>query len=271
VSSTTPLMTDTDYPVDKKELVLEQGLPPYAIDESNVELTVGNQRRCFWSRFCSKRCANACEKKKRSPIRRAIRWFLTIFVLLGVSGLFLAKRSIRHHIKAHPIVCVPVTEALTTIELPLHKGSHIGVHPSLARGDAHILYSPDVTNHTAIITFQLADSVELMDAEGDAELFACHVNGPKYTGLGIHRKGKKGEKHHDHHHTKVLSTIVTLPDTKEGHSHGVAFHSKHGKHGNHGRRFGHGCMKKRLRMAIAKAVRLAKAEKYVTIEHADAE
>ena len=100
--STTPLMSE--YPVDKKEVSVAE-LPVYIIDESDVELHVGQpaKRQCFWGRLrnhCAERRA-ARANKQRSPLRRAIRWFFTLLLILGVSGFFVAK----HRVSSIPQYC----------------------------------------------------------------------------------------------------------------------------------------------------------------------
>ncbi|KAG9048892.1 hypothetical protein FS837_011801 [Tulasnella sp. UAMH 9824] len=293
--STTPLMSE--FPEDKKQ--------HFPLDESDVELTVGGQPDpqarcggCFWSRFRRSRCNANGEPKPRSPIRRAIRWFLTICLLFGLVGFFTARHHIHKLKRTHPIICVPITDTTTTVDLPLFNfRTHLSLHPSLTSNDVKITHSDKVANHTVSISFDLPKDTELRDAEDDAKYFACHIAGPKFVSLGVHAKHgppKDGDfKHHhlmmkdhdDHpasphdgphhppHHpphrrphgpiVKATSTTITFPAAAAGHARSISFRGPGGWFG-HGR-FGHGCMKKQIKMAIAKAIREEKAAKEAVV------
>ncbi|KAG8945713.1 hypothetical protein FRC04_000572 [Tulasnella sp. 424] len=296
--STTPLMSE--FPEDKK--------PLYPIDESDVELTVGGQTApqtrcggCFWSRFRRSRCGANGERKPRSPIRRAIRWFLTICLVLGLVGFFAARHHVHKFRKTHPIICVPITDSTTTVELPLANfRTHLSLHPSLTSNDVKVTHSDKVANHTVSVSFDLPKDAELRDAEDDAKFFVCHIAGPRFVALGVHAKHtppKDGEfKHHHlnmkkehddhpapphdgHHHPpphrrphgpliKATSTTITLPAAAAGHPRSISFQGP-GRWFGHGR-FGHGCMKKQIKMAIAKAIREEKVAKEAVLVEEEA-
>jgi hypothetical protein len=268
----------SEFPQDKKE-------PIFPINESDVELVVGQpaQRRCFWARLRGNRCA-AGQERPKNACRKAIKFSLITFFIMATS-LFFMGHHLHPHLpwKRHPIICVPVTDTTTTVELPLAKRfTRIGLHPSLTSGESHIIHSDDVKDGSVSITFELPKDSELTDDDDEAKLFVCHIAGPKFVGLGVHAKGehkhgehkkhrehkKDGEHQHpEHHGPKSVKTTIALPASEAGHPRGISFHGPFGWFRHH--KFGCGCMKKRIRMAIAKAVREAKAEKEAALVDAE--
>jgi hypothetical protein len=280
----------SEYPIDKKEdLFIAQ------LSEPDVELVVGApaRRQCFWSRFrgCQNHhaCAAGSERKQRSPLRRAIRWFLTVFLLLGVTGFFVAKHHIHRQIKAHPIICTPVTDlSNTTLTLPLHSWkTKLVLHPSLTGGDVKITHSEEVEKGTVQISFALPEKTELrtIDEDENPKVFACRMIGPRFVGAGVH--GNPHKKHHDgddkeirlthhkehkdgehkkwhHKGPKAYSTIVTLPAEEAGKARPISLLGWFPR-----RHFGHKCMKRRIRKAIIKAIKAARAEKLIKLEHVE--
>ncbi|KAG8990093.1 hypothetical protein FRB90_001913 [Tulasnella sp. 427] len=220
--------------------------------------------------------------------------------MFGLVGFFAAKHHHHKFKEMHPIICVPITETTTTVDLPIAPFTHLSLHPSLTSNDVKVTHSDKVANHTVSISFDLPEDKDLRDADDDAKYFVCHIAGPRLVSLGIHAKqgppkdgDDKKSKHHKHqrlaakehddhdgphhpphhpphHHPhgpliKATSTTVTFPAAAAGHPHSISFRGPPGPHRRWpGRdRFGHGCMKKQIKMAIAKAVREEKAAKAV--------
>ncbi|KAG8897746.1 hypothetical protein FRB99_007961 [Tulasnella sp. 403] len=117
----------------------------------------------------------------------------------------------------------------------------------------HVIHSNDVEDGHVEITFDLPKDAQLTDEAGDAELYSCHIAGPRFVALGVHAKDKHGER------PKAVSTTVKLPASEAGKARPISLHGD--------RRFGrphggpHGCMKKRIRQAIMASVRAAKLSK----------
>lgn len=89
--------------------------------------------------------------------------------------------------KMHPVTCVPLDEASTTLELPLANWrTHIAMHSSLTGGDTIITHSDDVKEGTVSISFDVPKDIKLNDDEEIPEYYVCHIAGPKFVGAGIH-------------------------------------------------------------------------------------